>query len=114
MAVAMSRNINVLLIADLMRNPGKTVPNNKEYIATKTGRLLMIVETRDTGPLCIAQYDSTIPIGAIVSLKAIKLIATLFRFISLSSLRTWGRIENSRKLPDMLNATRENKFQNEI
>ena len=63
----------------------------------------MIAETKDTGPLSIAQNVNTIPIGANVSLKTSKARAESLCFISLSCLRIQGRIETSKKILDIQN-----------
>ena len=105
-AVATSRNASTPLLADLIKNLGKMRLRIRLYRTTKRGRLPMIVETRDTGPLSIAQNDRVIPIGANVSLKTSKAIAEFFCFISFSCLRIWGRNETSKKMPDMQNAVR--------
>ena len=114
MVVATSHNANFSLPADLMRNLGKMRPRVRLYIATKIGRLLMIVETKDIGPRCIAQNDNTIPTGASVSLKASRAIDEPLCFISLNCLRIWGRSETSKKIPDMQNTVILYAFQYEM
>jgi len=78
------------------------------------GRLLTIVETRDTGPLSIAQNNSTAAITTSVSLKMSRAMAEFRRFILLNSLRARGRNEASRKIPDILNMLMQYIFQKEI
>ena len=102
-AIATSRNASIPPLADFIRNLGKIRLTTSVYRATKTGRLPMIVETKDTGPLCIAQNDSTIPAGANVSLKASKAMAELLCCISRSCLSMQGRSEISKKIPDIQN-----------
>ena len=113
MAVAISRKASILLPGSHSRNVGKMRLRIMANITTNTGRLPMIVETKDTGPLFIAQNDNVIPIGANVSLKAIKTIAEFLCGMLPSCLRIWGRTETSRKIPDTQNAVRLNMFQNE-
>ncbi|MDP6576552.1 MAG: hypothetical protein QF594_01835 [Dehalococcoidales bacterium] len=51
MAVAISRKTSIiLLVADFTRKWGKDRFRISAYITTKMGRLLIIVETSDTGP----------------------------------------------------------------
>ena len=82
--------------------------------ATKIGRLPMMVETKDTGPLCIAQNDNTIPTGAKVSAKVSRAMAEFLRFIFFSCSITEGRTEIRKKMPDEQNTSRLYIFQNEM
>jgi len=93
---------------------GETRLRIRANITTKIGRLPIIVETRDTGPLSIAQSNSTIPPRAKVSLKASRPIAEFLRFMLLNWLRMWGRIEISKKIPDRQNPPTQDIFQNEM
>ena len=72
-----------------------------------------MVETRDTGPFVSAQNDNAIPIGVNVSLRVSRAIAEFLCFMLFSCLMMWGRIETSKKIPDMQNALIQNMFQNE-
>lgn len=114
MAVAASRSTRAALVGRHFRNTGKTLPRIREYIKTKMGRLLRIVDTRDTGPLSIAQKESIIPMGARVSLKLRRAIAEFRRFIERSSWKARRRIETSKKSEDIQNAPIEYIFQKEI
>ena len=113
-AIAISRNASIPLLAGLIRNLGKMRLRTRAYRATKTGRLLTIVETKDTGPLSIADSDSIIPEKAKLSLKASRPIADFLCFMLLSCLKVRGCIETSRKIPDMQNVLSQSKFQAEI
>ena len=81
---------------------------------TKIGRVPMIVDTMDTGPLSIAQKDSTTPTSARVSLKMSKEIAKPWCCIQCNSLKTPGLNDTNRKKKDIQNALRQYIFQKEI
>ena len=114
MAVAISRKASILLPGCHSRNIGKTRFKIRAYVNTRTGRLLIMVETSDTGPLSIDHNDSIIETGARNSLKMSRAIAEFLCFMLISCLRMWGRIETSKKVPDMQNAPSQDKFQNEM
>ena len=114
MAVAVSRKTSILLPGCHSRNTGKTRFRIRAYVNTKMGRLLIIVETSDTGPLCIDHNDSIMATGARSSLKMSRAIAEFLCFMLISCLRIWGRIETSRKMPEKQNALSQDKFQNEM
>ena len=113
-AVAASRNANIPLPKELIRNLGRIRLRTRLYIATKIGRLPMIAETKDTGPRCIAQNDNTIPTGASVSLKVSRAIDEFLCFMPRNCLRVCGRSETSKKIPDKQNAVILYTFQNEM
>ncbi len=114
MAVAISLRASILLPGCHSRNSGRTRARIIVYINTKTGRLLIIVETSDTGPLSIAHNASIMATGARSSLKASRARAEFLCFMLTSCLRMWGRIEVSKKMPDMQAELSQNKFQNEM
>lgn len=114
MAVAMSRRASILLPGCHSKNVGKTRFRIRAYVNTKMGRLLTIVETSDTGPLSIDHKASVMAVGARSSLKVSRAIAEFLCFILISCLRMWGRIETSKKVPDMQNAVSQNRFKNEM
>ena len=70
------------------------------YIATKKGRVLQIVDTRDTGPLAIAQNWSTVASITSISLKVSMVKADFNWVISLSCWIVLGRIEIISEIPD--------------
>ena len=113
-AVAMSRKASILLPGCHFRNVGKARFRIRAYVSTKMGRVLTIVETSDTGPLAIDQNDSITAIGARSSLKASRAIAEFRRFMLIICFAMWGRIEISKKVPDMQNMLTQNRFQNEM
>ena len=113
MTVAISRNAITPRLADLIKNPGKTKPRIILNIATKTGRVLTKVETRDIGPFDIAQNESSIDSGAHVSLRASKVIVEPLRFISFNCLIVPGRSEIIRKIRQEIIIVRLYMFQNE-
>ena len=112
--VAMSRKASILLPGCHTRNIGKTRFRIRAYANTKMGRVLIMVETSDTGPLAIDQNDSIMATGTRSSLKASRAIAEFLCLMLISCLRMWGRIETSKKVPDMQNAVSQVKFQNEM
>ena len=114
MAVAMSRRASILLPECHSRNAGDRRLRIIANISTNIGRLLIIVDTRDTGPLSSAQNDSIIPIGASVSLKASKPMVEFLCFMLASCLMMWGRTETSKKILDMQNVLIQNMCQNEM
>ena len=114
MAVAKSRKASSPRPGCQSRNAGAIRLRMRANITTKMGRLLVIVETRDTGPLSIAQSDSTMAIGASNSFKPIMARAVFLCFILISCLRTWRRIETTKKIVDIQSALTQNKFQNEM
>ena len=81
MAVEIIRRANVPLPECHSRNIGDTRLRIRANISTNIGRLLTIVDTRDTGPLANAQKDNATPPSANVSLKVSKPIAESLRFI---------------------------------
>ena len=113
-AVAKSRKARPPLPGCHSRNVGEIRLRIKANITTNTGRLLAMAETNDTGPLSNAQNCSSIAVGASVSLTASKAKAEFLRFMLISCLRTWGRIERINKILDMQNALSQNIFQNEM
>ena len=106
MAIAISRNDITLPLIRLIKNRGRMKPRIILYITTKRGRAAPIVETRDIGPLAIAQNANTIASSASVSLKTSKAIAEFLCFISLSFLIVLGRNAATRKTPDRLKKER--------
>ena len=80
-------------------------------MSTNIGRLLIIGDTKDTGPLSSAQNDSTIPTGDNVSLKASSPIVEFLRFMSINCPTMWGRIEIEKKMVVMQNVVIQNMFQ---
>ena len=96
MIMAMNLNIIPRLVTRLMRNPGSTILRIILYIAIKTGRVAEIVETRDTGPLAIAQICSREARRANNSLKPSRDRVEFLRFMANNSLMTAGRIESIR------------------
>ncbi len=114
MAVAMSRKASILPPGCHSRNMGKIRFRIRAYVSTKKGRLLIMVETSDTGPLAIDHNDSIMATGARSSLKVSRAIAEFLCFMLINCLRMWGRIETSKKMPDIQNALSQNKFQNEM
>ncbi len=114
MAVAMSRRASILLPGCHSRNVGRIRFRIRAYVNTKMGRLLIMVETSDTGPLSIDRNASSMATGARSSLKMSRAIAEFLCFMLISCLRMWGRTETSKKVPDMQNALIQNKFQNEM
>ena len=114
MAVAMSRNTSVALAVCHSINAGKIWLRIKAYMKTKMGRVLTIVDTKDTGPFSIAQKDSTAELSANTSLKISMAITEPRCPISRSSLKTLGRIDNSRKKKDIQNALSQYMFQKEM
>ena len=113
-AVATSRRASIPLLECHSRNAGDKRFRIMANMSTNIGRLLVIVDTRDTGPLCNAQNDSTIPAGANVSLKASNPIAEFLCFILSSCLTKRRRAENNKKMPDMQNVVSQNIFQNDM
>ena len=97
--VAINRNAKVFLSADFIRNLGSTRLRMMAYIATKIGRLAIMVEAKETGPLAIARNDNTIPIAPTISFKTSRAKAEFLCFISLICLNTEGRIEKSSQRP---------------
>ena len=73
-----------------------------------------MVETKDTGPFCIAQNANNIATGAIVSLQMSKATAEFLRSTLIHCLTTCGRTETNKKVVDIQKALSENMFQNEI
>ena len=114
MAVAISRKASILLPGCHSRNIGETRLRIRANMTTKTGRLPIIVETKDTGPFSIAESDSVIPTKAKVSLRASRPIADFLCFMLLSCLKVWGRIETSKKIPDTQNMVSQSKFHAEM
>ena len=114
MAVAMSRRASILLPGCHSRNIGRTRFRIRAYVNTKMGRVLIMVETSDTGPLAIDHNDSITATGTRSSLKASRAIAEFLCLMLISCLRIWGRNETSKKVPDMQNAPSQDKFQNEM
>ena len=106
--------IRFMTTVDIDQQAEILVRKTRQYLITKMGRLLVIVETRDTGPLSIAQSDSIMATGASNSLTMSKAMAIFLCFILISCLRTWGRIEKSKKIVDIQSALTQNKFQNEM
>ena len=78
------------------------------------GRLLIMVETSDTGPLDNAQNEVVIAIGVKVSLNAINTSDRLRYAMSLSCRSTWSRSEKTKNIPKIQNALTENMFQKEM
>ena len=113
-AVAVSRKTSILLPGCHSRNMGRTRFRIRAYANTKIGRLLIMVETSDTGPLSMAHSDSIMATGARSSLKMSRAMVELLCFMLISCLRTWGRIETKKKIPDMQNVVSQNKCQDEI
>ena len=114
-AVAISLIANTPLPVCLSRiKLGRKRLRIKASINTNMGRLLEMVDTRDTGPVSIARKISTVPVIASVSLNAIIAIAGLRRVILLSSLRTTGLSETSRKIPAIQKELIQYIFQKEI
>ena len=111
--VAINRIIITLLLEDLIRNLGKTRPRIMLYMATKTGRVPRIVETRDIGPLDCAQNINPIATGAINSLQKSIVTVLPFCFISLICLMVLERIDTSQKIPHMQNIVIPDTFQKE-
>lgn len=64
MAVAISRRANMPLAKRTPRKPGNKRLKIRAKISTNMGRLLRIVETKETSPLCNAQCDNTTPMTA--------------------------------------------------
>ena len=114
MAVAMSRRTSIPLPKSHPRNMGDKRLRIRANISTNIGRLLVIVDTKDTGPLSSAQNVNTIPNGANVSLKVSRPMAEFFCFILINCLMMWGRTETNKKIPDMQNVLSQNMFQNEM
>ena len=112
--VATSRKTSALLPGCHSRNMGEIRLRIRANITTKIGRLPTIVETRDTSPLAIAQKESIIPSSANASLKASKAIVEFLCFMLLSCLKLQGRIETSKKIPDMQNTLNQSRFQGEM
>ena len=73
----------------------------------------MTVETRDTGPLAIAQKERMIAPRAMVSLKAINIRGMPLSFMSRSSLKTLGRAEMRGNIVPKEMAVSEYIFQKE-
>ena len=113
MIVAIIRTISTLLLESLIRNPGKTMPRKMLYIATKTGRVPITVETKDIGPLDCAENINTIAVGASTSLPRSMVIVEPFRFISLSCLMVLGRIATPQKTTTVQSTTIVYTFQKE-
>jgi len=103
-----------LPVCPSIREPGRKRLTTIASIKTNIGRLLEMVDTRDTGPDSIARKISTMPAIASVSLTAIIAIAGLRHGIFLSSLITAGRSETSRKIPTIQKELIQYIFQNEI
>lgn len=114
MAVAMTRRASILLPGCHSIKAGRTRLRTRAYVNTKTGRLLIMVETSDTGPLSIDHNDSVMASGARSSLKMSRASAEFLCFMLISCLRMRGRIDSSKKVPDMQNAVMQNKFKNEM
>ena len=114
MAVATKRRTSNPLPGCHSRNVGRTRLRIRAKMTTKTGRLLTMVETRDTGPLSIDQNASIAPSMAKVSLKTIIPKAEFRRVMLLSCLKVWGRNEIIRKTADRQNAKIQDKFQKEM
>lgn len=112
--IAVSRNASMALVQCHSRNIGETQLRMRVNMKTKIGRVPRIVDTRDTGPLPIAQKDSTTPTSAKVSLKISKEIAKPWCCIQCSSLKTLGLNDISKKKKDIQNALRQYIFQKEI
>lgn len=81
---------------------------------TKIGRVAMIVDTSDIGPLAMAQNWSSKPMGTTVSLNVSKPIAESRRRILYSSLKTLFLIDINKKKKDIQNALIQYIFQKEI
>ncbi len=77
------------------------------------GRLLIMVETSETGPFDNAQYYVVIAIGVKVSLNAINPSDRLRYFMCLSCRSTLGRTDKLKNIPKIQNALTENMFQKE-
>ena len=114
MAVAIRRNAHTLLPPDQSKNWGKRRLRIRVYIATKIGRLLTIVEIRDTGPLSIAQNNTANPEIAIVSAinAIVKVEPRCLTFCN--CLKKRGRIENENQKTVMQSEVTENIFQDDI
>ena len=113
-AIATRRKASIILSPDRIMNSGAARLRISANIATKIGRVPRMVETKDIGPLSIAQKLNTNPIAASVSLKTSRAMAEFLRFIFLNCLKVPGCVDISSKVPDMQNAVRVNEFQNEI
>jgi len=83
-AVAISLKASINLPGCHTKKPGKKRLKIRANIPTNIGRLLTIVETSDTGPLCSAKNNNIDATGANVSLKAIKARVESLRSILLS------------------------------
>ncbi len=81
---------------------------------TKMGRVLAMVDTRDTGPLSIAQKNSTAPASTSSSLTATSVSAEAGRFKLPSSYTTRGRSEISKKITARTVMLSQYMFQKEI
>ena len=114
MAVPISRKASITPSVRHSRKAGRRRLRIRAYITTNIGRVLLIVDTSDTGPLCNAHIDSNIAVGAIVSFKAINANDDFFRFILTICLRTLGLTEISRNEADIKKALIQNIFQNDI
>lgn len=114
MAVAISRRISIFLVGCHSRNVGDRWLRMRANTSTNIGRPLVMVATRETGPLCNAQNDSIIPVGTSVSLRMSRRIVELRCFMLSNCLITWRRSEMSRKMTDIQSALIQNMFQNEI
>ncbi len=84
MAVAMNLKASILLPGCHSRNIGETRFRIKAYVNTKMGRLLIMVETSDTGPLAIDHNDSIIATGTRSSLKVSRAITEFLCFMLIS------------------------------
>ena len=114
MAIATNRKASIPLPGCHSRKPGRKRLSMRAKINTKTGRLPMMVETRDTGPLCIAQSSSITPTMANASLKVISHSVEFLCFIWLNCRRIWGRSEAIRKMAERQKAPIQDRFQNEM
>ena len=105
MAVAMSRMASMPFPVPGCQsmNIGEMRLRIRANMTTKAGRLPIMVETKETGPISIAQSEGAIPPKANVSLKASKAMAELLCCISRSCLSMQGRSEISKKIPDIQN-----------